>query len=109
MDLSMAQWCKSTFSGDNGGHCVEVASNLPGSIAVRDSKDPGGPALIFPPTQWSLFINSMKKGKCPPTGRRFPSARPPSRPPARDARQGRSSRETDNDCSPGSAPATMTR
>ncbi|MEV7969603.1 DUF397 domain-containing protein [Sphaerisporangium sp. NPDC088356] len=61
MDLSRAHWCKSSFSGDNGGHCVEVASNLPGSIAVRDSKNPGGPALIFTSAQWSVFLRTMKR------------------------------------------------
>jgi hypothetical protein len=39
-------------STGNGGSCVEVARNLPGAVAVRDSKDPGGPALIFAPAQW---------------------------------------------------------
>jgi hypothetical protein len=36
--------------------CVEVASNLPGVIAVRDSKDPGGPSLIFNRNDWRAFI-----------------------------------------------------
>jgi Domain of unknown function (DUF397) len=35
---------KSTYSGSNGGNCVEVADNLPGIVAVRDSKDPDGPS-----------------------------------------------------------------
>ncbi len=45
-DLSVAIWRKSAYS-NNGGACVEVARNLPGVVAVRDSKNPGGPALIF--------------------------------------------------------------
>jgi hypothetical protein len=38
-DLTNAEWRKSTYSGSNGGNCVEVAANLPGVVAVRDSKD----------------------------------------------------------------------
>ena len=45
-DLSGAIWRKSSRS-NNGGNCVEVARNLTGIVAVRDSKDPVGPALIF--------------------------------------------------------------
>jgi hypothetical protein len=56
MDLSNARWRKSTRSGASGGNCVEVASNLPGVVAVRDSKDVTGPALTFSPTAWAAFI-----------------------------------------------------
>ncbi|SCE99152.1 DUF397 domain-containing protein [Micromonospora mirobrigensis] len=54
-DLDGAVWRKSTRSGGNGGNCVEVATNLPGIVAVRDSKDPDGPRLTFTPTAWSAF------------------------------------------------------
>ncbi|SCG63763.1 DUF397 domain-containing protein [Micromonospora inositola] len=40
----------------NGGACVEVADNLPGVVAVRDSKDPAGPALTFTPAAWRTFV-----------------------------------------------------
>lgn len=60
MDLSRADWRKSTFSSSNGGQCVEVADNLPGIVAVRDSKNPHGLALIFTPEDWSAFIASLK-------------------------------------------------
>ncbi|MEV7970600.1 DUF397 domain-containing protein [Sphaerisporangium sp. NPDC088356] len=56
IDLSGAQWRKSSRSGDSGGQCVEVAANLPGVVAVRDSKNPAGPALIFPPQEWTRFL-----------------------------------------------------
>jgi hypothetical protein len=56
MDLSNAQWKKSTRSGTSGGDCVEVAENLPGVVAVRDSKDPDGPALTFAPEAWRAFV-----------------------------------------------------
>ncbi|AEB45401.1 DUF397 domain-containing protein [Micromonospora maris] len=59
-DLTGAKWRKSTRSGSNGGDCVEVAGNLPGLVAVRDSKDPGGPALIFAPTMWASFLQATK-------------------------------------------------
>jgi hypothetical protein len=62
-DLSGAEWRKSTRSGDNGGNCVEVASNLSGIIAVRDSKDPTGPALIFTPDEWRAFIGGVRDGE----------------------------------------------
>jgi len=47
-DLTEAIWRKSTRS-NNGGACVEVADNLPGIVAVRDSRDPRGPALLSAP------------------------------------------------------------
>jgi hypothetical protein len=57
MDLSNARWRKSTRSGTSGGDCVEVADNLPGMVAVRDSKDPDGPALVVTPATWRAFVN----------------------------------------------------
>ena len=42
-----AIWRKSSYSGSNGGGCVDVADNLPAIVAVRDSKDPHGPDLTF--------------------------------------------------------------
>jgi Domain of unknown function (DUF397) len=62
MDLSSAQWKKSSHSGNNGGQCVEVASNLPGIVAVRDSKDPAGPALTFTAGQWRSFLAGTGAG-----------------------------------------------
>ncbi|MET8040238.1 DUF397 domain-containing protein [Micromonospora sp. NPDC005215] len=56
MDLSNARWRKSTRSGASGGNCVEVADNLPGVVAVRDSKDVAGPALTFTPAAWAAFV-----------------------------------------------------
>ena len=60
MDLNRADWRKSSYSGSNGGHCVEVARNLPDVVAVRDSKDPGGPALVFSPADWAAFTAALK-------------------------------------------------
>ncbi|MDF5756470.1 DUF397 domain-containing protein [Spongiactinospora sp. TRM90649] len=61
MDLSGATWVKSSFSGDNGGNCVEVATTT-GVIAVRDSKDPDGPKLLFTSAEWNTFLHSLKSG-----------------------------------------------
>jgi hypothetical protein len=63
MDLTKADWRKSTFSGANGGGCVEVARNLPGVVAVRDSKDRQGPALVFTPEEWTAFLNGARGGE----------------------------------------------
>ena len=63
MDLTNAIWRKSTYSGSNGGQCVEVASNLPGVIAVRDSKNPDGPALVFTPDEWQAFVDGVHAGE----------------------------------------------
>ncbi|MFI2662769.1 DUF397 domain-containing protein [Micromonospora carbonacea] len=59
-DLTGVRWRKSTRSGSNGGDCVEVADNLPGLVAVRDSKDPAGPALTFTPAAWIRFVQSAR-------------------------------------------------
>ncbi|MEG3636420.1 DUF397 domain-containing protein [Micromonospora palythoicola] len=56
MDLTRAAWRKSSRSNQNGGACVEVADNLPGLVAVRDSKDPAGPVLAFTPAAWRAFV-----------------------------------------------------
>jgi hypothetical protein len=61
--LSRAAWRKSTRSGGTGGNCVEVASNLQGIVAVRDSKDPGGPKLIFTPGDWAAFTAGVRDGE----------------------------------------------
>jgi hypothetical protein len=82
LDLSHAEWRKSTYSSANGacvevaqvptqwhksslssgdGACVEIA-HLTEAIAVRDSKDPSGPKLIFAPADWQAFVFSVQEG-----------------------------------------------
>ncbi|MGW1372660.1 DUF397 domain-containing protein [Streptomyces sp. NPDC002446] len=61
-DLIGADWFKSSYSG-NGQNCLEVANDFPGVIPVRDSKDPDGPALIFPAGDWSSFVSAVKRGQ----------------------------------------------
>jgi hypothetical protein len=60
-DITRAAWRISTRSGGNG-NCIQVASNLPGVILVRDSKDPVGPALAFTPGEWDAFTRAIKSG-----------------------------------------------
>ncbi|MGW7515040.1 DUF397 domain-containing protein [Streptomyces sp. NPDC054796] len=49
------EWKKSSYSGSEGGECVEVA-NCPGTVHVRDSKDTTGPVLSFGPARWADFV-----------------------------------------------------
>jgi hypothetical protein len=60
MDLTGAVWRKSSRSGSNGGNCVEVAERL-GAVAVRDSKNPDGPALTFSRPSWRTFTAQLKQ------------------------------------------------
>ena len=55
----MPRWRKSSFSYANGD-CVQVAELPGGQVAVRDSKDPGGPQLRFPAAAWAAFTRSVK-------------------------------------------------
>ncbi|MDG4781953.1 DUF397 domain-containing protein [Micromonospora sp. WMMD961] len=58
-DLTGAVWRKSTRSGDNGGNCVEVATNVAKLVAVRDSKHIDGPVLRFERHVWVTFIAAV--------------------------------------------------
>ena len=58
MDLNRAAWRKSSYSGNNGGACIEVAAAR--TVAVRDSKDPHGPVLAFGPQAWAAFTARVK-------------------------------------------------
>ncbi|MEU8249943.1 DUF397 domain-containing protein [Nonomuraea sp. NPDC048916] len=64
MDLAEAVWRKATISGDGGGGgCVEVATNLSEVVAVRDSKDPAGPVLVFTSHEWACFLDGASRGE----------------------------------------------
>ncbi|WP_328311243.1 DUF397 domain-containing protein [Streptomyces sp. NBC_00442] len=51
-------WHKSSYSGSEGGACVEVATH-PSAVHVRDSKNPEGPALTLNPTAWHGFVSAL--------------------------------------------------
>lgn len=53
------RWVKSTYSGDEGGHCVEVASSTPAIAAVRDSKRPHAPMLRFDSAAWADLVAGL--------------------------------------------------
>lgn len=63
IDLSQASWRKSSRSGQNNGACVEVAANLPGVIAVRDSKCPEAGAHVMDPRDFAAFLTDVKAGR----------------------------------------------
>ncbi|MBA2806742.1 DUF397 domain-containing protein [Streptomyces sp. KM273126] len=53
-------WRKSSYSGGSGGSCLEVTdAALPTHLPVRDSKNPSGPALVFPAPAWQAFVTSL--------------------------------------------------
>ncbi|MFU9038534.1 MULTISPECIES: DUF397 domain-containing protein [Streptomyces] len=63
--LANATWRKSSHSNPDGGQCIEVSDDLPALVPVRDSKDPHGPALVFPAAAWASFVDAVKGGELP--------------------------------------------
>ncbi|AXI80557.1 DUF397 domain-containing protein [Peterkaempfera bronchialis] len=63
--LVCAQWRKSSYSNGNGGGCIEIAEQYPGTVPVRDSKDPDGPALVFSAPAFGAFVEAVKSGEFP--------------------------------------------
>jgi hypothetical protein len=59
IDLSRAEWRKSSHSGQDG-NCVEVARDLPGLVAVRDSKEPDGAKVVISRAAWQVFIRAAR-------------------------------------------------
>ncbi|MEY6566023.1 DUF397 domain-containing protein [Streptomyces sp. PGLac3x] len=65
MTTASLRWFKSSYS-DNGGNCVEVATNLAasrGTVPVRDSKVVSGPVLDVPAAAFSSFVEGVKAGE----------------------------------------------
>ncbi|MFI6055821.1 DUF397 domain-containing protein [Streptomyces violascens] len=58
--LEIARWQKSTYSDASGGDCLEVSDDFPHIVPVRDSKNPDGPVLVFPAAAWSAFIEDVR-------------------------------------------------
>jgi hypothetical protein len=59
MDVTGIAWRKSSYSGSNGGACVEVGTAGP-AVAVRDSRHPDGPLLAFTVGTWQAFTEQVK-------------------------------------------------
>ncbi|WP_405404591.1 DUF397 domain-containing protein [Streptomyces sp. NBC_01104] len=59
--LEMGTWRKSTYSGGSGGDCLEVLDGVPEIVPVRDSKATDGPALVFRAAAWSTFVAGLKR------------------------------------------------
>lgn len=61
-ELGSEGWYK-PWSGGNGGNCVEAMKLADGRVAVRQSADPEGPALIYTPREIAAFIQGAKAGQ----------------------------------------------
>jgi hypothetical protein len=59
-DLTTATWRKSSFSDGGGTNCLEVSDDHPGTVPVRDSKNPDGPILVFAAAPWASFLAGVK-------------------------------------------------
>jgi Domain of unknown function (DUF397) len=59
IDLSRAEWRKSSYSSQDG-NCVEVARNLPGLVAIRDSRAPDGAKLVVSQETWRAFLKGLR-------------------------------------------------
>jgi hypothetical protein len=61
-----APWFRSSYSDNQGGQCVEAArigTGTSGTMWVRDSKDPDGPAFEFGPAAWTSFVQAASEGE----------------------------------------------
>ena len=65
IDLSRAEWHKSSYSSQSG-NCVEVARNLPGLVAVRDSKEPDGASWWSRRRAWRSSSGTLRLATHPP-------------------------------------------
>ncbi|MEU6685067.1 DUF397 domain-containing protein [Streptomyces sp. NPDC046832] len=61
LDLTTAVWRKSSYSDGGANNCLEIADNCPGIVPVRDSKQSGGPILVFGASPWASFLTYVKK------------------------------------------------
>jgi hypothetical protein len=59
-------WFKSSYSSENATNCVEVADlRSSGRVAIRDSKDKSGPALVIPAESFAAFITAVREDRFP--------------------------------------------
>jgi Domain of unknown function (DUF397) len=57
--VEVGTWRKSSYSGGNGGNCIEVGAQV-GRVLVRDTRDRQGPALRFTPGAWRRFADRVR-------------------------------------------------
>ncbi|MFF3910521.1 DUF397 domain-containing protein [Streptomyces sp. NPDC001848] len=62
-EINGAVWVKSTHSNATGGNCVEVTALPGGGVAVRNSRDPQGPALVYSRAEMTAFLAGAKDGE----------------------------------------------
>jgi Domain of unknown function (DUF397) len=60
--MERMNWRKSSYSGNSGGNCAEIAA-VPAAVLVRDSKNPDGPRLAFGRSAWEAFAASLRAGE----------------------------------------------
>ncbi|WP_406727459.1 DUF397 domain-containing protein [Streptomyces sp. GD-15H] len=58
---SVHGWRKSSYSGPEGGSCLEILDNHPSGVPVRDSKVPDGPVLVFSVAGWASFTAALQQ------------------------------------------------
>ncbi|MEU6356908.1 DUF397 domain-containing protein [Streptomyces sp. NPDC047072] len=58
--LEVTTWRKSSYSGGDSGDCLEVDDAARPFVPVRDSKNPGGPAVVFSGAAWSAFVGGLR-------------------------------------------------
>ena len=58
-----AAWTKSSYSGPTGGNCAEVAFLADGQVAMRNSRHPDGPVLVFTGAEWDAFLSGARDGE----------------------------------------------
>lgn len=62
---TLSGWRKSSHSSPDADSCLEVLDHHPTGIPVRDSKNPNGPAVVFPAAGWSSFVTAVRNGELP--------------------------------------------
>ncbi|MER7407437.1 DUF397 domain-containing protein [Streptomyces sp. NPDC000070] len=65
MSSTAPEWFKSSYSGDEGGNCVEVSAR-PTAVHIRDSKTPTTPHLTITPATWTAFLSTLSGTHAPP-------------------------------------------
>lgn len=61
--LPGSSWVKSSYSGPTGGNCAEIAHLPGGRVAMRNSRHPGGTALVFTAAEWDAFLAGARDGE----------------------------------------------